>query len=583
MVQKSQSYLITATDLLAGFTDVDIGDSLSISGLALNASPGLLIDNLDDTWTYESNVGDNGIINLDYFVFDGTVNVATTQHFELTSLNGVSSVVENAVPGLGSGVTGDGNGDGTADSLQLSVASLQTYDDPNNNADTVVWATMDTGGENLSAVSVSETPNNLPIGASMPFGQLNFTVGEINNTATGQTVAMTLYLTGTWMQNGSSWTNENNDMVNGYWKQDTAGQWHDIADSITLQDNKLKINFSLTDGAWMDDDGLANGQIIDPSGAGLFNHLPEAPFIGESTIESSTLTIDVISNHAFDADGDTLIITEISNLKWDVPVFTVNNPVTQETIDLTQLLPFLEISTDAQSLAFQAPAEFEWLATGQNLSFSFDYKVAEVDNPSQISAGHTTIQVLGATGNGLVWSGTNNSDVKNGTEFEDILEGLNNNDALFGLGGTDSLHGNNGDDSLFGGNGIDYLFGDNGDDVLAGGRDGDFLFGGKGNDSLNGDEGNDWLFGDRGNDILTGGVGSDVFSFSKASGNNVITDFVSGIDKINISADTKITNFDQLSITSDVDTVIDLGKGGQVILVGITSNEIVPSDFIFIL
>ena len=67
-----------------------------------------------------------------------------------------------------------------------------------------------------------------------------------------------------------------------------------------------------------------------------------------------------------------------------------------------------------------------------------------------------------------------------------------------------------------------------------------------GNDTLNGGTGNDVLFGGAGNDTLTGGEGNDKFVFlaNSNSGQDVITDFQAGSDKI-VFAD--VVSADKLS------------------------------------
>jgi len=77
------------------------------------------------------------------------------------------------------------------------------------------------------------------------------------------------------------------------------------------------------------------------------------------------------------------------------------------------------------------------------------------------------------------------------------------------------------------------------------------LIGNEMNNTLNGGAGNDLLIGGGGKDILTGGAGNDVFAFidlndlyklsnkgfgSPAANRDIITDFVSGQDKIDLSA-----------------------------------------------
>jgi Ca2+-binding RTX toxin-like protein len=61
------------------------------------------------------------------------------------------------------------------------------------------------------------------------------------------------------------------------------------------------------------------------------------------------------------------------------------------------------------------------------------------------------------------------------------------------------------------------------------------LNGYSGNDTLSGGAGNDFLIGGAGSDNLTGGAGIDGFVFNSTLGNDTLTDFVSGVDKIRIS------------------------------------------------
>ncbi len=110
-----------------------------------------------------------------------------------------------------------------------------------------------------------------------------------------------------------------------------------------------------------------------------------------------------------------------------------------------------------------------------------------------------------------------------GSALADGIAGDLGNNALFGLDGNDSMAGQDGNDRLFGDNGADSLLGDRGDDSIDGGLDSDLLLGG------------------RGRDVLTGGRGSDKLVFQSqaesraANGIDLITDFLRGEDKIDLS------------------------------------------------
>ncbi|WP_394347445.1 calcium-binding protein, partial [Rhodobacter sp. SY28-1] len=101
--------------------------------------------------------------------------------------------------------------------------------------------------------------------------------------------------------------------------------------------------------------------------------------------------------------------------------------------------------------------------------------------------------------------------------------GTNRSDRLTGTDGDDTIKGRDGNDRLVGGAGDDKLYGGAGKDRLLGGEGDDILKGGKGKDSLDGG------FGD---DTLKGGGGKDMFVFKADFGEDRITDFKPGTDKI---------------------------------------------------
>lgn len=106
--------------------------------------------------------------------------------------------------------------------------------------------------------------------------------------------------------------------------------------------------------------------------------------------------------------------------------------------------------------------------------------------------------------------------------------------------GTIHLRGGMIDDSLTGSAGVDILDGSWGNDLLVGNAGNDVINGDGGNDILIGGTGDDYLCGSAGDDFLTGGAGNDTFSLyitnqvDNVFGVDIITDFVSGVDKIQL-------------------------------------------------
>ncbi|MEJ8860153.1 cadherin-like domain-containing protein, partial [Variovorax robiniae] len=87
-------YIVTAAQLLAGFSNVDGGDSLSVAGLA--ASNGTVVDHGDGTYTITPTDNFNGPVTLTYNVVDGNGgSVAATQSYTVASVND-APVVTNA-------------------------------------------------------------------------------------------------------------------------------------------------------------------------------------------------------------------------------------------------------------------------------------------------------------------------------------------------------------------------------------------------------------------------------------------------------------------------------------------------------
>ncbi|WP_068116505.1 fasciclin domain-containing protein [Tropicimonas marinistellae] len=141
-------------------------------------------------------------------------------------------------------------------------------------------------------------------------------------------------------------------------------------------------------------------------------------------------------------------------------------------------------------------------------------------------------------------------------------------------GGGDLVRAGRGSDVVVAGNGKDIAFGGGGTDTLLGGNGGDRLYGGRGDDRVE---------GGAGKDTLTGGRGEDTFVFATGDGRDTIVDFRNGHDTIDLTG-TEIASFRELKDGFDskgFGTVIDLGDGDRLTLLGTTEDKLDAGDFLF--
>ncbi len=228
-----------------------------------------------------------------------TTRVSAAATAAVDDSDGVTKAVEDATPGLPASpgatpIRGDGNGDGTPDSVQsgvTSVAFLNTptaISRPGNAPVTFVTLvadakdgqldTLDANSATLSNIQQLDAPAELPTGVTMPLGRISFVTDVGQSTATpavGITETFSLYLDANKLADGSFW-------VNGYWKQDTAGNWVNLAHSLTFEGNRLRLDFRLTDGGEFDADHSVNGSIVDP-GAPAFGR-PNMPTLQQQVM-----------------------------------------------------------------------------------------------------------------------------------------------------------------------------------------------------------------------------------------------------------------------------------------------------------
>jgi len=185
------------------------------------------------------------------------------------------------------------------------------------------------------------------------------------------------------------------------------------------------------------------------------------------------------------------------------------------------------------------------------------------------SAGNDTVD--GGAGQSYLRGDDGNDSLTGGGQFDDINGNMGNDTVSGGLGDDYSVGGKD-NDLLFGDGGVDIVWGNLGNDTCDGGDGNDQVRGGQGDDSVSGGLGDDFVSGDRGNDTITGGAGADLFHDSQDAGIDRVLDFnLAEGDRVFLDPGTTYT----LSQVG-ADTVIDMGGGNQMILVGVQLSTLTP-------
>ena len=111
------------------------------------------------------------------------------------------------------------------------------------------------------------------------------------------------------------------------------------------------------------------------------------------------------------------------------------------------------------------------------------------------------------------------------------------------------------------------------------------MIGGSGNNTLTGAAGNDTLIGGAGNDTLIGGAGNDTFVLSAATdsgvgaGNrDIITDFLSGTDRIDLSGMDANAGLAGNQAFTMINTLAFSGVAGQLRYSAVGTDTVMEGD-----
>ncbi|MCG7521570.1 CHRD domain-containing protein [Ruegeria sp. Ofav3-42] len=115
---------------------------------------------------------------------------------------------------------------------------------------------------------------------------------------------------------------------------------------------------------------------------------------------------------------------------------------------------------------------------------------------------------------------------------------------------------------------------------VIGSNDGDVIVGSDQQNVLNGADGDDLLNGEGGNDVLIGGAGADTFLFQGTFGDDTVTDFETGSDRIQIGDLGPDFDGGPNTVQDGEDTVISFGDAGSIRLAGVDVADLNENDFI---
>ena len=189
---------------------------------------------------------------------------------------------------------------------------------------------------------------------------------------------------------------------------------------------------------------------------------------------------------------------------------------------------------------------------------------------------------------GLDLDGTRRVDTLYGTGFDDRIYSKAAADTVFGGLGDDVINSSGGDDVIWGDDaaatdpagGDDTIRAGEGDDIAHGGAGRDKIYGYGGMDVLFGDEGRDSLLGGLGDDILAGGAdddrllgggGADTFVFVDDGSRDLVLDFETGVDVLDLTA---------FGITRDALSIHTTGGADQHVVIDAGSSHIVLRDML---
>ncbi len=566
------AYTVLASDLLAGFSDVD-GDGLAVSGLA--ASSGTVIDNGDGSFTITPAADVNGAVTLSYAVVDGQGGVTSASLGYIVDpvndapvLTGAPAVLANGTEDVAYTVLAsdllagfsDVDGDGLAVS-GLTASSGTVTDNGNgsftitqtanaNGAVTLSYAVVDgQGGVTSASLGYSVDPVN-----DAPVAQSANAIGAEDTAIFGQLVATDIDSSGltfaavTGPQHGALTLNTDGSYsYTPFANYNGTDSFSFAANDGGLNSNVAVVALTITP---VNDAptaiALASRSIAENSSNGRVVGTLATTDIDNSSGFTYTLLTNAGGRFAVNAATGVITVANGALLDYET--------ARSHVIDVRV--------TDAGGLSYQQALTIDVTNVFEthplNGTSGADVLTATSDDPYTVLglAGNDTITTLG--GNDYITAGGGNDTISSGAGNDTIVAGASS--------GFDSVDGGAGIDTIVASGagiviglthiaGIEIINANSNAGVRINGSAADDILdftgvqligigsigGGAGNDTIIGSAGNDRIIGGAGADVLSGGGGNNVFAYSAISESGIgvradrIFDFHTG-DIVDLSA-----------------------------------------------
>ena len=583
---------VAAAGALANDSDVDTGDSLSVSAFDATSSKGAAVSvAAGGSYSYDGTgvaafqalaVGESTTDTFTYTITDGnggtdtaTVTVTITGVNDgPTALDDTGATNEDTILAVAaSGVLGNDSDPDTSDSITVT-----SFDATSSMGATVSVAADGSYSYDPTAASAIQS---LAVGVTTT-DSFTYTISDGNGGTDTATVTITL----TGVNDGPTAVNDtyvhNMRETSPYLVDATSGVLANDSD-IDTGDSLTVISFDATSTAGgavaVNADGSFSYLRLDGhSGPDSFTYTVSDGNGGTST---ATVTIEDFKDQPHVLDGEVIANTSAGNTESVMISFVSEvNPVNA----YAKLYDISNGGQDGDNVL--SNAGFNIPDTGGNYLFALE----DANSIPETRVTDVTIEQVEILNQGTVKLRSDADTTSGPSDQFAFTAVITANDpttpadeGVLVQGLTDSTDGgrtgsNPTADNLSDPNAatLDYIWGGGNNDTLTGGAGADFLHGGDGADSVSGGGGNDMLFYDPADTLLDGGTGDDIVRLDI----DLVGNFVgTAANDVDLTGEASIQNIEVILITDDKDSDAAVGldvtlSAADVISFTDTDNEL---------